>query len=190
MQKNKLLFLNTEPLVLQPSFREIVRITGTIVAVLHDVIGKDVGRIQIFEGKNILCDNGDVYVAQMLSGETPTNDFTTGGLKLGTGTTAVTETDTDIETYISNSYKTLKSGYPKSNDDDANNTGAGTDVSTWAFFYDTSEVNVANISEYAICTDVGAPPTAILNHGLFTSAFTKVVTQTLTVFVNFSIDHA
>jgi len=190
MLDNKLLKIRIQPLILMPSTTTVFRIIGSAIAVLEDVVGKCRGRRQIFEGRNVLCDFGDIYVAQMFAGDTPDDDFAAGGLKLGTGVTGPLETDTDIETYVAASYKTIKATYPKQNDADANNGGAGVKVCTFAYFYDQAEVNVANINEYAICTDVAAPPDGILNHGHFSAAFTKIATQTLTVFVNFAIDKA
>lgn len=179
---NKLFKLKTEPLFRNTNDK--VGIKGSVFAVIEDVKGKHKGRIQIFKCKNIVCNDGDLYYAQMAMSETPTNDFTAGGLKLGTGTTAPTKGDTDIETLVASSYKAVSSGYPKTNCTDANNGGGGTDKGTWKYFYDTTECNVANINECAICSENAAPPAAILNHAHFSAAFTKLNTQTLTVFIN------
>jgi hypothetical protein len=178
------LFLQTKPLIRNPSLNETIGIIGRVFAVLEDVKGPHKGRVQIFEGYNIVCNDGDLYYAQMAADETPDNDFTGGGLKLGTGSTAPTKSDTDIETYIADSYKAVSDGYPKTNDDDGNNGGAGTDIVTWKYFYDTTEVNENGINECAICSDSSAPPTAILNHAHFSASFDKDNSQTLTVFVN------
>ena len=183
---NKLFKLKTESLFKSPNDK--VNIKGSVFAVLKDVEGEHKGRIQVFKSKNIVCNDGDLYYAQMAANETPTNDFTAGGLKLGTGVTAPTRADTDIETLVANSYKAESSGYPKTNCTDANNGGGGTDKVTWKYFYDTTECNVANINECAICSEDAAPPTAILTHAHFSSAFTKLNTQTLTVFINHEFD--
>jgi len=169
--------------------KEKIIVNGKIVVVLKDV---KTGEKKIIEGKNILCGSGQgmAYYAQMGAGQSsPTYDFTTGGCKLGTGTTTPTAADTDIETYITNSYKAISSGYPLANDGDTDNTGKGPNVVTWKYFWDTTEVNVANINELAICLDIDVPPEAILNHAHFDSTFTKVNTQTLTVFVNHGINN-
>ena len=179
---NKLLKIKTEPLVRRPNDR--VGIGGTVYAVLKDVKGKHEGRIQIFKSKNIVCNDGDLYYAQMAMGEGPDLDFTAGGLKLGTGVTGPAKGDVDIETLVASSYKAVSANYPKTNDIDADNGGGGTDKGTWKYFYDTTEVNVANINECAICSENAAPPGGILNHAHFSGAFNKINTQTLTVFIN------
>jgi hypothetical protein len=136
----------------------------------------------IIPGRNIVTNDGDLYYAQLSAGEAATNDFTAGGLRLGTSNTAPTKTDTDVTTY-SSSEKAVASGYPKTNDSDADNTGAGTDIVTWTFNYATSEANIVGIEEGAI-VDNTTTPTVALTHFLFAATFTKTSSNTLKVIVN------
>lgn len=147
------------------------------------VLTKANGDIEQIELVNIVTNEGDKYYAQMAMGETPDTDFTAGGLRLGTGTTAPAKTDSDVTTFISGSGKAVKSGYPKTADDDADNTGDGVDIATWTFEYLTSEANAVDIAEGAIVNNI-TTPTAALSHFLFATPFTKTSSDTLKVIVN------
>jgi hypothetical protein len=70
---------------------------------------------RVIKGKNIVTNGGDLYYAQKSVGETPTNDFTAGGLRLGSDNTAPAKGDTDVTTFIASTGKAEKSGYPKTN---------------------------------------------------------------------------
>jgi hypothetical protein len=160
--------------------KEKIRIRGTIVFVLQDV---ETGKIVRHVTKNVVTDKGDAYYAQMAAGETPSVDFPSGGLKLGDDNTTPTKSDTDVNNYLSGTYKGVFAGYPKTNDSDPLNGYGGADVVTWRYFYDTSEANHTGIVEGAI-VDAETLPIAALTHFLFDSAFDKTSKQTLTVFVN------
>lgn len=137
----------------------------------------------IIPGQNIVTNDGDIYYAQKVVGEQPTDDFTAGGLRLGTSNTAVAKTDTDVTTFGTDGDIAETSGYPKTNDLDADNSGAGTDIVTWKFQYGTGDGNITGIQEGAI-TDSLSSPTAALTHFLFASSFNKTSDFTLRVYVN------
>lgn len=142
----------------------------------------------VVPGLNIVTNDGDLYYAQSIAGETPTDDFdgASSGLRLGSSNTAPTKTDTDVTTFLSGSEHALDAGYEKTNDDDADNTGAAVDSVTWRYSYSTSEGNVSNINEGAIVDD-RTTPTAALTHFLFAATFSKTSSDTLKVFVNHNI---
>lgn len=156
-----------------------VKVTGRGFAVLTKANG-DIERTELV---NIVTNAGDLYYAQMAMGETPDVDFTAGGLRLGTGTTAVGKTDTDVTTFVTGSGKAVKNTYPMTDDQDADNTGAGADIATWTFEYLTSEANSEDIAEGAIVNNT-TTPTAALSHFLFAAPFTKTSSDTLKVIVN------
>ena len=135
-------------------------------------------------GKNIVTNDGDLYYAQKAVGDSPTTDFTTGGLNLGTSNTAVGKTDTDVTTFGTDGDIAESSGYPKVNDGDSDNTGAGTDIVTWKFSYGTADGNITGIQEGAIVDILGASATKCLTHFLFASSFNKTSSNTLVVYVN------
>jgi hypothetical protein len=152
------------------------------------VLGNQSGQVLI-PAANIVTNDGDIYYAQMVCGETPTDDFdhSNAGLRLGSANTAPAKTDTDVTTFLSSSGHALDATYEKTNDGDADNTGAGTDIVTWRYSYTTSEGNVSGIQEGAI-VDNRTTPTAALTHFLFASSFSKTSSDTLKVFVNHTMN--
>lgn len=157
-----------------------LKVRGKILAVITDLSGKIV---RVIPGKNLVTDGGDLYYAQMGVGDTPTNDFTAGGLRLGTGTTTPAKADTDVTTFTTSSGKAVYTGYPKVNDTHANNSGGGTDIVTWMFQYTAGDFTGTGIIEGAIVDDT-TTPTASLCHFLFAASFNIVATQALSVFTN------
>lgn len=145
------------------------------------------GRRLYMPGCNIVTNDGDQYYAQMSCGETPTDDFAAGGMRLGTNNTSPTKTDTDVTTFLSGSGKSIDAGYPKTNDDDADNTGAGVDIATWRESYGTGEANGTGIIELAVVDNI-TTPTAALTHALFGASFDKTSSDTLKVFVNHTMN--
>ena len=87
-------------------------------------------------GKNIVTNDGDLYYAQQaVETGTPTSDFggSNGRMELRTGSATPAKADvfTQVTTPIPTSIQEIDSGYPKVNDNDSDNTGAGTDIVTW-----------------------------------------------------------
>jgi len=158
---------------------EKVSIFLNVIAV---VIRKN-GQKEIYKTKNIVTYAGDDYYAQRAANETPDIDFTSGGLLLGTGTTTPTKNDTSVTTPISGSGKSLRSGYPKTDDDDSDNSGAGTNVSTWSYYYADGDVVAEGIAEGAIVNNT-SNPTAALSHFLFSAPFDLTSGTSLKIFVN------
>lgn len=140
---------------------------------------------QAIPGINIVTNDGDVYYAQSIAAETPTDDFDGGssGLRLGSASTTPVKTNTDVGTFLSGTGHALDSGYEKTNDDDADNTGSGTDIVTWRYSYTTAQGNANGIAEGAIVDNI-TTPTAALTHFLFAASFNKTSSDTLKVFVN------
>ena len=161
---------------------EKVGIRGTVVAI-HEI--GETGEKTKMVFKNIVCTAGSKYYAMSAVGETPTNDFAgaSAGVRLGTGTTTPAVTDTDVKTYVTDSAKALSENYPKTNDTDANNTGAGVNVVTWKYYWAAEDFTGNGVAEIAIVDDT-TTPTACLMHALFSAAFNQNATDTLTVFVN------
>ena len=141
------------------------------------------GKKETIKAKNIIGDEGDRYYAQMACGETPTNSFSNA--VLGTGSTAATKSDDyDDMTPISGSNKAPSTGYPKTNDDDTDNTGAGTDVITWKYEWSGADFDNSSISEG--CITIASPTTGspVLTRWVWGSAFAKDSDTTLKLFVN------
>lgn len=163
-----------------------VQVVGTVLGVLRQ---NELQQELVIPGVNIVTNDGDTYYAQSIAAETPTDDFdaAAAGLRLGTGSTAPTKTDTDVTTENSAGRHALDATYERTADPDADNTGAGADIVTWRYSYLTSEGNITNIAEGAI-VDNRTTPTAALTHFLFAAAFTKTSADTLKVFVNHTLN--
>jgi hypothetical protein len=161
---------------------EKVGIRGTVVAI-HE--NGETGEKTKMVFKNIVCTAGSKYYSMSAVGEEPTNDFAgaNAGVRLGTGTTTPAVTDTDVKTYVTDSAKAKSAGYPKTNDTDANNTGAGVNVVTWKYYWAADDFTGDGVAEIAV-VDNTTTPTACLMHALFPSTFNQNSTDTLTVFVN------
>lgn len=159
-----------------------VTLAGAVLAVLEDYT---TGEVRYIKGHNIVTNSGDAYYAQMATGDTPDNDFdaASGGLRLGSDSSAPTKADGDLNTLLAGTQHTLDAGYDTTNDGDSDNTGAGIDIVTWRYSYTTDEGNVTGIVEGAIVDDI-TNPTAALTHFTFAAAFDKTSSDTLKIFVN------
>lgn len=157
-------------------------IFGRILVVKRHLL---LGLELVIPGLNIVTNAGDTYYAQMVAGESPTNDFdgASSGLRLGSNNTNPTKADTDVGTFLAGTAHALDGGYEKTNDADGDNTGAGVDIVTWRYSYLTSEGNATGIIEGAI-VDNRTTPTAALTHFELAAAFDKTASDTLKFFVN------
>lgn len=167
--------------VLVPKFQNIL-------FVLDGDLGKRLHAVH-----NIVTNDGDVYYAERMANESPTNTF--ANLYLSTvdwdsGHPAKTSNSDNIASVISGSSKAVDGTYPQTNDADADNTGAGTDVVTWRFSYAKGDFSDNDIDAGAIAeASVTSWGSASLNDPLLTAfditpAFAKTSNDTLKVFVN------
>ena len=150
---------------------------------------QDTGEKTWYHAKNIVTNDGDLYYAQKAVAETPTSDFggSSGRMELRTGsaTPAKAHVYSDVTTPVTASRKIKDSAYPKTNDDDSDNTGSGTDIVTWRTSWTTSDFNSNAI--IGGCFHVGgaspASSSKLLTHFSITS-FNKTASDTLKIFVN------
>lgn len=167
-----------------------IAIKGLVVAVLTDPQGKVLSRKEVH---NIVTNDGDLFYAQLadafFNASEPTN-FTDGGgnfdaimeLYDNTGNApAKTSNRSDAGVQIG-SGKAMDAGYPKINDDDADNTGAGTDIITYRVSFTTGEVN-GSIDEVILTNPApgASEPVITFADGLNT---TKTSSNGLKVFIN------
>ena len=144
-------------------------------------------------GKNIVTNDGDLYYAQQAVEATPTSDFggSNGRMELRTGSATPAKGDvfTQVTTPIPTSIQEIDSTYPKVNDSDSDNTGAGTDIVTCRTSWSTSDFNATAIIGGCIHVAGGASgattpgATKLLTHFSLTS-FNKTSSDTLKIFVN------
>ena len=147
---------------------------------------------EIFPAHNIVTDDGDTYYAQRMSVETPTNTF--NSLYLSTVAWDATHpqkssNSDDIASMIAGSEKAVAATYPRTNDPDADNTGAGPDVTSWLFSYAKADFNDNDIEAGAITLAGvtswgGGAGTDPLLTGFALTTFAKTANDTLKVFVN------
>jgi len=150
---------------------------------------QDTGKKTWYHAKNIVTNDGDLYYAQKSVGGTPTSDF--GGsdgrmeLRTGSATPAKAHVYSDVTTPVTASRKIKDSSYPKTADDDSDNTGAGADIVTWRTSWTTGDFNATAI--IGGCFHVGGASPAsgakLLTHFSITS-FNKTASDTLKIFVN------
>ena len=166
---------------LEKLFNSEVKINGVtkkvnIVAILRNEDGSE----SFIPGANIVTDDGDQYYAE---GAVGTPSWAVAGLRLGTGVSAPTKSDTDVTTVNAAGNKVTDATYPKTNDGDGDNTGSGIDIATWTVSYTTAEANITDIAEGAFVDNI-TTPTKALCHFLFAAPFTKTSSDTLKVIVN------
>ena len=150
---------------------------------------QDTGDKTWLYAKNIVTNDGDLYYAQKSVGGTPTSDF--GGsdgrmeLRTGSATPAKAHVYSDVTTPVTASRKIKDSTYPKTADDDSDNTGAGTDIVTWRTSWTTSDFNATAIIGGCFHAGGASPASGakLLTHFSITS-FNKTASDTLKIFVN------
>lgn len=142
-----------------------------------------------YYAKNIVTNDGDLFYAQQAVGETPTSDFdgASGRMELRTGSATPAKGDTyaQVATPVAASRKAIDANYPKTNDGDSDNTGAGTDIVTWRTSWTTSDFSASAIIGGCIHVGAASPAsgTKLLTHFSITS-FDKTSSDTLKIFVN------
>lgn len=164
---------------------DVLGIPGKIVLVLKDAKTGETKWTREF--KNLISDAGDLYYAQLGAEEASTNAF--GILELGsahTGAPAKADNRSDI-TVVASSQKAFDATYPKTNDGDGDNTGAGTDVVSYLVSYTTGEANHAAITQVIVTNVSPGASEPILTHADVTS-FAKTSSDTLKVFVNHTMN--
>jgi len=150
---------------------------------------QDTGDKTWLYAKNIVTNDGDLYYAQKSVGGTPTTDF--GGsdgrmeLRTGSATPAKAHVYSDVTTPVTASRKIKDSAYPKTADDDSDNTGSGADIVTWRTSWTTSDFNATAIIGGCFHAGGASPASGakLLTHFSITS-FNKTASDTLKIFVN------
>lgn len=172
--------------------KEAIQIKGRVTVVLEN---KKTGEKKTFETENIVTDAGDLFYAQRaVKTSIPTNfvdgsgDFD-GVMELGTAGASPGKASnrSNMTTKVASSEKAMDSTYPKLNDGDADNTGAGTDIVTYRVSYGTSEANGTAIDRLIITNPSPGASEAVLMYATFGSSFNKTSSDTLKVFVNHSL---
>lgn len=171
------------------------RVVSTkVVAVLSCV---RTGKTRTFETTNIVTDAGDLFYAQRgVATAVPTN-FTDGSgvfdgiMELYNGASSApgkANNRSNLTGLATGSGKAMDSTYPKVNDGDSDNTGAGVDVVTYRVSYTTGEANATGIADVVITNPSPGASEPLLMHAEFGAAFDKTSSDTLKVFVNHTMN--
>lgn len=163
--------------IIVPAFDAFVPKHRNVLAVLGTPEGK-----LLIPGSNIVTDAGDIYVAQRAAGEQATNNFTTHEM-CSAGTPGKAANRSNF-TPISGSQLAQDVGYPKTDDDDTDNTGAGTDVRTSRVSYSAASFNHAAITHGIITNATPGASEPLLTGYAFAAQFAKTANDTLKVFHN------
>lgn len=154
----------------------------------HDALlvleNKRTGKKRFIWGRNIVTTAGNVYYAQKACGESPTNTF--ANLYLATAGPATPAVDDDYSdfTVVAGSSKAKSSGYPKTNDGDTDNTGAGTTVVTWLFEYATGDGPFTTITHSFIAKSGASGTDPLLNSYKWASSWSKDASTSAKIFSN------
>lgn len=161
---------------------------SNVVALLRH----DDGSFDIFKTHNRVVTTGLQYYAQKIGGVNPTNAFNTCvlGNPSSNDTIALGDNYSDLGSPITASKKTITSNYPQLNNQDSDNTGRGQYVYTWKFEWGSSDFNTEGANNVrsgviTLATATGSNP--ILNHWNFATAFPKLSTSALILWVNHSL---
>lgn len=182
------------------SVNDELNIRGSVVVVFTNV---ETGEKRTFITHNIVTDAGDLFYAErgaLLTvgatiGPVPTNFTDANGvpdmiMELYDNTPANNapakgnDRGDLLGTIAPSSAKVIDATYPKVNDGDSDNTGAGTDIITYRVSYITSEANLADITDVILTNPAPGATEPVINHAEFGASFTKTSADTLKVFVN------
>jgi hypothetical protein len=182
------------------SIEEKLKIRSSVIAVLENQI---TGEKKVFKTHNIVTDAGDLYYAErgaLLTsgtpiGPVPTNFTDANGvpdmiMEMYDNTPANNAPDKAanrsdlLGTLATGSDQVIDSTYPKVNDGDSNNTGAGTDIITYRVSYATADANLADITDLILTNPSPGASEPVIMHAEFAASFTKTSSDTLKVFVN------
>jgi hypothetical protein len=145
------------------------------------------GERKLIWGRNLVTTAGDVYYAQKSCGESPTNNF--ANLYLATACSESGSDPTKTSNYshftvVGGSSKAKSSGYPKTADDDSDNTGAGADIVSWKFEYATGDGPFTAITHSFIAESGATGSDPILNGYKWGTSWAKDASTSAKIFAN------
>lgn len=161
---------------------EILRIVqGDALVILKN---ERTGEERRIWGHNIVTNEGDKWYAQSACGETPTNDFDSLYLATAGPATPAKTDDYDDFTRHAGDEKHVTTLYPKTNDDDGDNTGSGVDIVSWKFEYTTGDGPFVDITHSFISVTGAAATETILNSYKWAAAWSKDGSTSAKIFAN------
>lgn len=174
--------------------RQELVVTGQVLALLRQ---PELGMEIAIPGLNIVTDIGDEFYAYRGSNVQPPDGYFTDGatlpfdgiMELYNGASAAPDKAndrSDLAGLVTGSGQAMDSGYPKRDDDDTDNTGAGVDIVTYRRSYTTAQANATGIADVVITNPSPGASEVLLMHAEFAATFDKTSSDTLKVFVNHS----
>ena len=167
-----------------PLFDTFINKHRNIIAVLGTSLGKT-----LIPASNIVTDAGDIYYAQLGAAEATTNAF--GILELASaGDSSVPSKENSREdiTVIGSTQKAHDGSYPRTNDPDGDNTGAGADVVSFLTSYTKGDFNAGTIHNGIITNVTPGATEPVLTSFEFAADFGKTADDTLKVFTNHNMN--
>lgn len=173
------------------SFEGLRRMFKDSIGIMPDAFvvltNHETGKVRIIPGRNLVTDAGDVWYAQSACGEGVTNDFV--NLYLATACSEAGGDPTKTSNY---SHFTLHAGsekaptatYPKTNDGDSDNTGAGVDIVSWKYEYTTGDGPFVAVTHSFISVVTASGSDPILNGYKWGAAWAKDGSTSAKIFAN------
>lgn len=161
---------------------------------MHDALivltNHKTGEVRKIWARNIVTNEGDKYYAQKACGETPTNAF--AQIYLCTAGPATPAKDDNYGDFTvsggTGNPSAAESGYPKTNDDDADNTGSGVDIVSWEFDFATTDGPFTTITHCFISIAAASGTDPILNSYKWASSWSKDADTSAKIFTNHTVN--
>jgi hypothetical protein len=134
-------------------------------------------------GHNLVSTAGELHYAQLIAQGVPTNAFAACELASAVPATPAASDNRSHYTIIATSESAFEATYPKLNDGDADNTGAGADVFTYKIAWSAAAGNWADI-DGGIITNASPGASEPILTGFTISNFAKDSSTSLTLYVN------
>lgn len=165
-----------------------MRIKEKVQLAPHDALlvltNHKTGEVRKIWGRNIVTNEGDKWYAQSACGEAPTNSFANLFLATaGPGTPAKADDYSDF-TVVAGSSKAKTATYPKTDDGDTDNTGAGVDIVSWKFEYTTGDGPFTAITHSFIAASGASGSDPILNSYKWAASWDKDGSTSAKIFAN------
>lgn len=168
-----------------------IKIQGNVVAVLTNVA---TGMKTVHVADNIVTTAGVLFFAQKAAGESPSPAHVFTTLEMGNiaGDAPAAGSNRSNAGLLAGTAKAVDGSYPQTDDGDADNTGAGTNVITRRYSYAVGEGNALGIDRAVVTNATPGviadfPNEPLLSYALFDAEFDKTDIETLKVFVNHTL---
>jgi hypothetical protein len=160
-----------------PEYDHLINPSNNVLAIL----GRPAGKL-IIPACNIVTNDGDLFYAELSVEDTPTDTFTWWEMQsAGTPDKAADRSDF---TAIADSGKAQTAGYPKLDDADTDNTGAGADVRTTSVSYTAGDFDHSAITHGIVTNTTPGADENILSGWAWASSINKTSADTLKCFLN------